>query len=190
LYDADPWTDSPSEACWERYARIERNGAIEYCDYKGTAGLVTLKEDDPKPYRVFLYMQIIGRVWTFLNAVKHVLGSSGYSAGGKYLMNLIDTKDSILADFARTAGKEDKKWAQPFEPGSFGGLDVSKLRCHDANLQFPFRVVLGSLSDSDSQKIISECADQLGLAFNHQSSPRCFAYGTADFPWNQYRATR
>ena len=191
LYDADYRSDNSSEDCWERYIRIERNGAIEYCDYDGIARLVTLKEDDPKSYRVFLYVQIIGTVWTFLNTVKQVLGSSGYSAGVKYLVSLVGTKDSILADFAHTVGKEDKKWAQPFEPGSFGsGLDLSKLRCRDANLQFPFRVVLGTLSDSDSWKIISDCADQLGLAFNHQSSPRCFAYGTDEFPWNEYRATQ
>lgn len=188
LYDQSDGSSSQDD-CWERFVRIERTGAIEYCDYDRVTRLVTLKQDDTRPYYVFLYVQLIGTIWTFLYAAKDVLAAAGYSAGVKYLVNLIGTKDSILADFAHSTGKEDKKWAQPFEPGFFGtGLELSRLRCRDATLQFPFRVVLGSFSDAEAKKIISECADQLGLAFNHQSEPRCFAYGTDEFPWGEYRA--
>jgi uncharacterized caspase-like protein len=191
LHDPSYGSGASNDECWERFVRIDRTGAIEYCEYDTVARVVTLKEGDTDPYRVFLYVQLIGRVWTFLHAARNVLASAGYSAGAKYVVNLIGTKDSILADFAHATGKEDKKWAQPFEPGSFGrGLDLSKIRCRDANLQFPFRVVLGSLTEADSTKIISETADQLGLAFNHQSEPRCFTYGTGEFPWREYRVDR
>jgi hypothetical protein len=190
LYDQSDGSISQDD-CWERFVRIERTGAIEFCDYDRVTRLVTLKQDDTEPYRVFLYVQLIGTIWTFLYAAKDMLASGGYSAGVKYLVNLVGTKDSILADFAHSTGKENKKWAQPFEPGFFGnGMDLSKLRCRDANLQFPFRVVLGSLRGAEAKKIISECADQLGPAFNHQSQPRCFAYGTDEFPWREYHASR
>jgi hypothetical protein len=190
LYDPDYGKGDSKEDCWKRYVRIERNGAIEYCEYDGIARVVAIKEDDTDPYYVFLYVQLIGTVWTFLQAVKQLLGSAGYSAGVKYGVNLIGTKDSILADFAHTVGKDNKKWVQPFEPGFFAGdIDLSRLRCRDENLQFPFRVVLGTLSDSELKKITSDCADQLGLAFNHQSEPRCFTYGMGEYPWREYRAS-
>ena len=187
LYDPAYGRDGSAEDCWQRYVRVERSGAIEYCEFERVARFVSLKEGDTKPYYVFFYVQLIGTVWIFFQAVKQILGSAGYSAGAKYWINLIGTKDSVLVDFAHTAGKDNKKWAQPFEPGSFGNLDLSKLRCSDANLQLQFRVVLGSLSDSDLTQIICDCADQLGLAFNHQSEPRCFAFGTQDFPWREFQ---
>ena len=191
LYDPAYGGGSADDDCWERYVRIERGGAIEYCDYDRVARLVSLKQDDTDPYRTFFYVQIIGTVWTFLRAAKQVLASAGYSAGVKYVVSLIGTKDSILSDFAHATGKDDKKWAQPFEPGFFGlGDSLSKWRCRDANLQFPFRVVLESFNDSEAKKIVCECGDQLGLAFNHQSQPRCFIYGTDEFPWREYRASR
>ena len=187
LYDPSYGRDGSRGDCWKRYVRVERSGAIEYGEFERVARFVSLKEEDTKPYYVFFYVLLIGTVWLFLQAVKQILASAGYSAGAKYWVNLIGTKDSVLADFAHTVGKDNKKWAQPFEPGSFGNLDLSKLRCSDANLQLQFRVVLGSLSDSDLTKIICDCADQLGLAFNHQSEPRCFAYGTQDFPWREFQ---
>jgi Caspase domain len=189
LYDPAYASDDSAGDCWERYVRVDRSGAIEYCEFERVARFVSLQEGDTKPYQVFFYVQLIGTIWVFLHAVKEILGSAGYSAGPKYSVNLIGTKDAILADFAHTVGKENKKWAQPFEPGFFGDLNLSKLRCSDANLQLLFRVVLGSLSDSDLTKIICDCADQLGLAFNHQSQPRCFTFGTQDFPWREYRPT-
>jgi len=191
LYDPDYGHDSGGDDCWERYVRIERTGAIEYCDHDRAARLVTLRQEDTRAYRVFLYVQLIGTIWTFLYAAKGVLESAGYSAGVRYTVNVIGTKDSILADFADGKGTEGKKWMQPFEPGDFGmGDSLTKWRCRDENLQFPFQVVLGSLSEPDVKKIISECGDQLGLAFNHQSQPRCFTYGTDEFPWREYQGSR
>src|SRR5437762_1841394 len=86
------------------FVRIERTGAIEYCGYDRVTRLVTLKEGDTQPYRVFLYVQLIGTIWTFLFAAKDILASAGYSAGAKYLVNLVGAKDSILADFAHSTG--------------------------------------------------------------------------------------
>jgi hypothetical protein len=188
LYDPQYGSRGDAEDCWKRYVRIERSGAIEYCDYDRIARAVRLKPDDTKSYHVFLYIQLIGMIWTFLSAAKWILEGVGYSAGVRYLVNLVGTKDSILADFAHGEGKDHKKWAQPFEPGYWGVDDsLSKWRCRDENLQFPFQVVLASFSEAELKKIIWECSDQLGLAFNHQSQPRCFPLGSDEFPWREYR---
>ncbi len=190
LYDPEYADGGDGEDCWKRYLRIERNGAIEYCDYDRIARLVRLKPNDTKSYYAFLYVQLIGTIWTFLSAAKWILEGAGYSAGVRYFVNLVGTKDSILADFAHGEGKDDKKWLQPFEPGSWGwvsGDPLSKWRSRDENLQFQFQVVLGSLGEAELKKIICECGDQLGLAFNHQSQPRCFPIGSDEFPWHEYR---
>ena len=191
LYDPDYGQSGTGDDCWKRYVRIERTGAIEYCDYDRVARLVTLQPEDTQPYRVFLYIQLIGTVWTFLYAAKQILESAGYSAGVRFLVNLVGTEDSILAEFAHGEGKDNQKWVQPFEADSLGRgtQSLRKWRCHDKNLQFSFQVVLESLSEAELKKIVFECADQLGLAFNHQSQPRCFVFGTNEFPWNEYIVT-
>jgi hypothetical protein len=190
LYDTDPGSQRPSDAFWNRYLRIDRGGALEYCDYAGIARRVRLQANDEKSYSVFLYVQLIGTIWTFLYAAKSVLGGAGYTAGVRFTVNLIGTKDSILADFAATPGKNGG-WADPFDRGLFGvGDKLTKWRCQDTNLQFSFRVVLGSFTDADAKTIICDCAEQLGLAYNHQSPPRCFTYGTDEFPWPEFHAGR
>ncbi|MFL6417641.1 MAG: caspase domain-containing protein [Bryobacteraceae bacterium] len=175
--------------CWKRYVRIERTGAVEYCEYDSVARLVTLKENSD-PFRVFFYVQLVGTIWTFLVAVKHVLGSAGYTAGIKYLVNMIDTENSVLAGFARAEGilgNEKKHWLQPFEPGEWRiGDSLPNWRCRDANLQFPFKAVLGSLNEPELKRIICECGNLLSLAYNHQSQPRCFPPGSDEFPWREY----
>jgi hypothetical protein len=128
-------------------------------------------------------------MWTFLYVAKRILNFAGYTAGVRFIVNLIGTKDSLLADFARDKGKEGKMWQDPLEGDMFGEFQgLSKWRCHDLNLQMPFKLVIGTLAESDIKKLVRECADYLGLAYNHQSAPRCFAYGTDEFPWQQYRA--
>jgi hypothetical protein len=107
----------------------------------------------------------------------------------RYIVNVVGTKDSILADFAHNKGKDEKKWRDPFERDPFyDGDALSRWRCRDLNLQVPFKLVIGALTESDIKKLVRECADYFGLAYNHQSAPRCFAFETDDFPWRQYRA--
>jgi hypothetical protein len=193
LYDRQYGSTSSSDNlddCWERYVRIERTGAIEYCEYDRVARLVTLKQNS-EPFRVFLYVQLVGRIWTFLIAAKDVLRSAGYTAGIKYSVNLVGTENSVLADFAHGEGtlqeKQNQRWLQPFEAGEWRiGDSLSKWRCRDENLQFPFKVVLDSLNEPELKKIICECGNQLSLAYNHQSQPRCFPPGSNEFPWGEY----
>jgi len=66
--------------------------------------------------------------------------------------------------------------------------DAHDWKCRDANLQIPFKLVLGSLGEAEAKKLITACAEQLALPYNHQSEPRCFNWGTEDFPWEQFRS--
>src|SRR5207248_4536381 len=158
LYDPAPGISS-SEECWERYVRIERNGAMEYCDFDHVARQVRWK-DDKDDYHVFLYVQLIGTIWTFVSGAKAIFEDAGYTGGIRLLVNLVGTKDSILADFAHAAGEGGQVWQQPFESGFFGtGNAVANWRCRDNNLQFRFQLVLASLSDADLRKVIVDCGN-------------------------------
>src|SRR6266496_919008 len=78
LYDPAYGKEGSAEDCWERYVRVERTGAIECCEFDRVARFVFLKEGDSNPYHVYFYVQLIGTIWTFLQAVKQILGSAGY----------------------------------------------------------------------------------------------------------------
>jgi len=72
---------------------------------------------------------------------------------------------------------------------AFGVGDcLTRLRCRDENLQFAFKFIIGSVTESEIKRLVMSCADQLGLAYNHQFTQRCFIHGTKEFPWSQYRA--
>ena len=124
------------------------------------------------------------------------LGQSGWNGGAvkqesafvRYTVNLIGTSDTILADFAGGDGKDNKKWRDPFTRDPFGYGSFSNWKCHDSNLQFQFKLVIGSLGEREAFAIIHDCAERLGLAYNHQSAPRCFNFETDDFPWRQFEA--
>jgi len=55
---------------------------------------------------------------------------------------------------------------------------LTNWRCRDANFQSEFQIGLGSLGELESKKLITKLGNQLGLAYNHQSLPRCFNFGT------------
>ncbi len=167
------------EPYWSRYVRIEKSGAIEYCDSY-------LSFRDFKGMRSFEYVQIVGATWQFIFFVKNVLGNLGYKSGVKLLLNLIGTKDTILANFSKAPGKDNKHWLSPGEDPFLTRGDPSSLECNDPNLQMQYELVLSNLDESSSHKLIVDIAEKLGLAYNHQSEPRCFNYETNEFPWQQF----
>jgi hypothetical protein len=127
---------------------------------------------------------MIGLIWQFMHLTKSLLANAGYSAGVRFLVNLIGTRDTLLSDFSRETGKGRQKWLNPFEPAAADSLH--KLRCPDTNLQMEYKFVLGNLDKEETEKIIRDIAQQFSLAYNHQSQPRCFTFGTETFPWDQY----
>lgn len=175
--------------CWRRFLRIKKSGAIEYCEYDGVARVLRLDRQDTREFPFFLYVQLIGRIWTFLRMSERLLKSEGLAGGVNFTVNLVGAKNSVLVDLAHAPDPDGRYWIDPFHPGAFGVGDyLTRLRCRDENLQFAFRFIVGSLTESEIKRLVTSCADQLGLAYNHQSAPRCFIHGTEDFPWKQYRA--
>jgi len=186
FYDADYPGEQPVER-WKRFIRLDQSGAIEYCEFEAVANTHQVgqtKENAGTPVKVYLYVQLIGIVWRFLFAAKRVLQRAHYDAGARFLVNLVGAKDSVLIQFAHGKGLEEKHWLDPFETGAVMG--GSNRRCRDQHVQVEFRCALSSLGESESRKLIAKCAQQLGLAYNHQSAPRCFNHGTETFPWNEF----
>src|ERR1043166_910949 len=134
-----------------------------------------------------MYVQVVGFVCTFLLVAKHVLSHVGYVGGVRYSVNLVGTKGSILADFAYGTDTKNQKWRQPFDVrGDMFGKSYDQLRCHDPNVQIQFDLILSALGDKELTKIAFDCAERFGLAYNHQSAPRCFPPGGGEFPWAQF----
>ena len=179
---------SSGEECWKRFLRIERSGAIEYCDYL-TVTAVRGQRGGTPGIRVFRYVSLIGQIWTFLYAAKRILSLGNYEAGVRYLVSIVGAKDSILEQFARQPREDGHSWRQPFDSEIDGRFDSPlKWKCRDPNIQMPFKLVLSSLGEPEAKKLVMECAEQLGLAYNHQSEPRCFNLGTDVFPWEQFHS--
>lgn len=185
LYDSISGSEGADADRWKRFLRIENGGAIEYCESWGVSRLWS-NDGGGTWLKLFKYVQSIGIIWNFLAAAKRILDLASYQAGVRFLVNFVGTKDSLLFQFSPKPGKDDQHWRDPFDHNSAFGGSLTTWRCHDQNLQIPFQLVLGSLDEAEGKKVIVECADQLGLAFNHQSSPRCFNYGTEEYPWDQY----
>ncbi len=171
--------DSQSEF-WKYYFRLDKKGNMEYAstgdvfwEYNGV--------------RAFRYVQVIGLIWQFVFFAKSLLGNAGYAAGIRFLVNLVGTRNTILIDFSRSPGEGQQVWRSPLDGGlAWAKLGLDTLGCHDPNLQTEHKIVIGNLSEAESQKLILDIAHQLGLAYNHKSPPRCFNYNTNVFPWAQY----
>jgi hypothetical protein len=175
LYDLDYESQR-----WTRYLRIEESGNLEYTE----SWRPFLQLDQ---IRFFRYVQTIGTTWQFLFLVKHVLDAAGYTGGVKVTFSLVGTRDSVLMDFSQSPGEGNQRWVDPASPDArFLGVDPRMLTCHSANLQMSYQVVLAKLDEAESFRIIKDIAAKLGRAYNHQSPPRCFNFGTEIFPWNQF----
>jgi hypothetical protein len=169
---------------WARYLRIEKAGNIEFCD-----SLYSFFSH--RDTRAFRYVQVVGLVWQFLFFAKRILAERRYERGARVLVNLVGTRDTILADFADAPGQGGQRWREPGRPDPLDvGGSLLELKCPDPNLQMNYRLVLGELDEAASRQVIDDVAKQLALAYNHQSEPRCFNYGTDVFPWNSFFRAR
>jgi len=164
------------ERYWGNYLRIEKAGNIEYvdsnCAFTIYAGV-----------RQFEYVSIVGMVWQFMFFAQSVLANSGYTGGVRYLVNLVGTRDTILGDFSKESG-QGSMWENPHHSNSKSRL--LKLKCPNAHLQLEYKFALSTLSEASSRGVVDDVARNLGLAYNHQSAPRCFNHDTDIFPWRQY----
>lgn len=185
LYEPELSRQGQEKEFWKRFLRIERDGCMEYCDCHKTAGLVVLEQGNTG-IPMFTYVQTIGVVWTFLFAVKRILSMSDYHGGIRFTVNLVGAKDTVLTQFAAKPGEQGSSWRQPLSAGTIQEGSLQNWKCHDPNIQISFKFILASLGEPEAKKLIIHCAEQIGLAYNHKSKPRCFNYGTDIFPWEQF----
>ena len=165
---------------WGSYVRITHDGNMEYCD--SFYSFFTYQD-----MRAFRYVQIIGMLWQFIFFLHETMSGTGYPGGGTLLVNLVGTRDTILADFATDPGPNKQKWLEPGERGIFNqGESLLELKCPDSNLQMKYSLQVSAIDESSTAEIIHDIARQLGLAYNHQTEPRCFVHGSDEFPWNSY----
>lgn len=162
---------------WGSYFRLDKKGNIEYAD---TNCVFMDYADD----RRFAYVRLVGLTWQFMFFAQEVLTEAGYAGGVRFLVNLVGTRDTILEDFAKVPGKDGRRWEGP-DDSSFPTA-LLKLKCPTPHLQLEYKFVVGVLNQESAREIIDDVAAQLGLAYNHQSPPRCFNYHTEEFPWKQY----
>src|SRR3990170_1525736 len=169
---------------WANFVRITRDGNMEYCDSFHTYFAY-------QDMRAFRYVQIIGMVWQYIFFVHDTLAAIGYNGGGTLLFNLVGARDTILADFATDPGPDGRKWIEPGDRGILNqGEGLLNLKCPDPNLQLTYSLAVGTIDEVSARAIIDDLAEQLGLAYNHQTAPRCFIHGTDQFPWDRYFAKR
>lgn len=165
---------------WDSYLRMDKQGNMEIAETQYTFVEI-------EGVRCFFYVQLIGFIWQSMFFAKKVLSDYGYRSGINMWINLVGTRNSILMDFSKESGEGNQHWRSPFERDAFfdhGGL--FNLQCPDPNVQMEFQYNLEKLDESKSFEIIKNVAANLGLAYNHQSAPRCFNYNTDVFPWKQY----
>lgn len=165
---------------WKGYIRLDKFGNLEYADSKAVFG-------EYSGIRHFRYVQIIGTIWQFLFFAKEILTSAGYEKGVRLLVNLVGTKDTILADFSTERSEGKQPWLDPFTPGGYGREGhLFDLKCPDQNLQIESYLVIGMLDNNMAIQVVEDVARQLALAYNHGPTLRCFNHDSMDFPWNQY----
>jgi hypothetical protein len=174
----DDWDEALK--LWTRYLRLDNKGNIEYA----TSDANVFAEFDE--IRRFGYVEIIGIGWQFLFLAKRLITDARYMGGARITMNLVGTRDTILGDFAREPGEGAKKWPEPVIWPPQRDRSWRDKKCSNRNLQMKYDAVVGNLDEDEARKVINDVAKKLGLAYNHQTSPRCFNYNTDVFPWNQY----
>lgn len=163
---------------WFTYFRLTKDANIEYAD-----SYYPFYEYDGQ--RIFKYVQLVGQTWRFLFAVKHLLEKVDYTQGIDFQFNLVGTKDTVLDDFAKGPGESNKHWTDLNEPGYLAQYNNQNLHCQDQNILLTYKIPVSSINPETTREIIVDIANKLGLAYNHQSSPRCFNYNTDVLPWNQ-----
>ncbi len=189
LYDNFPNPSDSGVPLWNRFLRIEGNGAMEYCATKGVSGVYrpdAVGSQQQRSFRLFSYVPAIGLICNVVFAMKRILDTAGYTAGVRVIVNFTGTRDSILRGFAQGAKPGGQPWLEPFATEARFSNSIGKWCCHEANLQFEYKLVLASFGQAEMASLIEDCARKLGLAYNHQSEPRCYIHGTHEFPWLQF----
>ncbi len=166
-----------------RYLRITNLGELEYAE---TGYLFS----EYKGRRYFRFVQIVGLVWQVMFFYKCLLLKHNYKAGAHMTVSLVGTRETVLIDFSREAERGKQVWSDPLQDRWSAEDNFPKRKCTDKNIKMEYDFVVCNLNESEALKITKDIGDKLGLAYNHQSAPRCFNYDTDIFPWRQFISDR
>ncbi len=187
LFDERHLYQDPIEKLkWGKYLRFSEDGAIEYA----TAWDVNFTESGN--LYAFNFIHILGTAWKFINMTAYVYTQLGYHENFQLLVNLRNTRDSTLGNFAWDKNKNhSSSWPSPISPG-FAAMHFSERGegiSSDTHLQFIFNVNAQALSNTPSlsEDLIVALSKKLQLGFNFRIQPRHYSRNTTEFPWRQYR---
>lgn len=161
-----------------RYLKIDVKGNIEYADSYSIFA-------EYEGIRCFHYVQMVGFIWQFIFLIKQLYESYEYNDGVKLLINIVGTRDTILDDFSQEKG-QGNRWKDALTREFGNELYGLKMKCPNQNIQIEYQFSLKNMAFTESKELITKMVERLGLAYNHQSEPRCFNYKTDIFPWEQF----
>lgn len=169
---------------FSRYLRITDSGEIEYAETMSVF-------DQWKDTRFFRFVQVTGLTFQLMTLFERILLRHNYLAGAHMTFCLVGTRETIPSDFSQEPGEDDKHWRDPVkEAFYFSDKNRYRINCTDPNIKISYDFVIGNLDESACLTIIKDLGTKLGLAYNHQSTPRCFNYNTDVFPRKQFLAGR
>lgn len=177
----DDWSHAQNSELLSRYLRITKDGRLEVAETKNTFA-------EYHTTRYFKFVQIIGLAWQVLSFYKAFLVKHHYLSGVHVTLSLVGTRDTLLADYSVTPGKDGQAWLEPTRDAF--RMNLESVRCIERNLKLEYDFVVGSFGEAEARNVCTDVAQRLSLAYNHQSEPRCFDYGTGVFPWQQYFSTQ
>jgi hypothetical protein len=179
-----PMYESPKELPFTTFGfiRFTNNGAIEFA----LPHYATYEDGKDSPVN-FNFSYILGAVWKFLVLATEIYVRLGYKNRFQLLINLKNTQQSVLSNFASDKSKGNG-W--PSAASRYGESSFSQRvgTTFDQNLQFIFNINCSGVLQSpmELEAIIVTLSNDLQRSFNYKPKPRHYIPQTKDFPWHLY----
>lgn len=129
--------------------------------------------------RLFSFVNLIGHLWQLIYLSKAIYVDASCVDEIALLVNLIGTRDTYLADYAKS---NRGGWLPFFDPMS---SKLDHQQCQERNIQINKHINLYHTTDDEIEALIRAVAQELG-AYYAQDQPRCFDYHTQEFPVRDY----
>lgn len=178
---------SDNSNLWHRYIQILSNGRIEFSDADNAVRYHAVDENNVPSGTYWRFVGTIGLLLSSLELARTVYSEIGYRGGYTVSVNLVNTRQTRLVDYAKGDGLDKKHWRNPFdfESRMLGGFPGGK-ECEDQNIQLEYQLTQ-SAAESALAELVEDAARQISLAFDKREEHLlCFNYGTKVFPWNQF----
>ncbi len=182
------WFRSPRQRNPEKtfqasqYLRFSEDGGIEFAD--GYMANYPSKTRD-----VFNFVYILGRLIMFINLATYTYTAIGYKTEFQLLINLIGTKNTILASFADD-DRGTTRWRSPISDPIDEAIfsESQQGEAIEPNLQFAYDINAQALFDDPdlSFDIMVDLSRKLQRSYNYSYEPRHYIPDSDEFPWRQY----